>query len=194
MLGPLRSVPIPEVLYSEETGAPFARCLQCERDLHAGGVPYLIEKAFRAVPDYDARETVFEYALCLTCYESLSAALSEASRARIQAFVAERVDFGARAADLLSEEDAAPARWLDRCIVDGSPAGALGEYQLLAHCQGNRLVLSHLPCLIGGPAIEAMTALLSQKTRDELGGFQNDLLGPAPDVEELLTGPRPVLL
>ncbi len=195
MFGLFRSVPIPDVLYSEAADAPFERCLQCERALRtAGAPPYLIEKAFRVAPGYGARETLFEYALCLPCYEALSASLSEASRARMQQFVTERVDFAARAAVLSAEDDPDPTRWLDRCVVDGTPAEALGEYQLLAHCQGNRLVLSHLPCLIGGPAIERMTALLSKETRDELGGFQDDLLGPAPDVEELLSGPRPVLL
>ncbi len=194
MLGPICRIPIPPVFCSEETGAPFQRCLRCERDLQRGGVPYLIEKACRTFAGYDARETVFEYALCLPCYEAMSQAFSEASRRRIQAYMAEHVDVQRRAAERLRGPVSEVERWLDRCMVQGTPAAELSEYQMVAHCEGDRLVLSHLPALIGGPAVDALAELLSNRTLDALGGFRRDYLGPTPDLEELLTGPAPVLV
>ncbi len=205
MFSPARHVPIPPVFHSSETGAPFARCLRCERELRRSGAPYLIEKAYRAVPQYDAREVVFEYALCLDCYAALAERLSADSRRRIQAYVGERADLARRARERMAAARQASGEaphvaadlggWLDRCLIDGTPARELAEYQLVALGAGDRLVLSHLPALVGGPALDAMAALLSAETLDELGGFYHDHLGPAPDLAELLAGPpRPAVL
>lgn len=189
MIGSVRRVPIPSLFHSDETGSPFAHCLCCDADLLDGDVPYLIEKAYRAAPQYGAREVVFEYALCLDCYSQLSARLSTISRQHIQAYVDEHTNPIRRALDGLSDPNAGLERWLAHCMIDGTPRTELKEYQYVAHCEGDRLVLSHLPAVIGGPAIDAMVDLLSAATLDELDGFHRDFLGPSPDLEELLTGP-----
>ena len=185
-------VPIPPPFRDAETGAPFEECLACERPLRAEGVDYIVEKGIRTFEAYDVQETVFGYALCLPCHASLSASFSEASRQRCQAFLEENVDLRARTDALLDEVDddpADPAPWTEHCIVHGTSRADLQEYQLLAHCRGDALLLTHLPLMIGGPAVEALVERLSAETRDELGGFRDTYFGVPPELQQNPQGP-----
>jgi hypothetical protein len=181
-------VPIPERFHSDEKDAPFAHCLQCDRPLLKGDpTEYLVEKAYRRYDAYDVEETIFEYALCIECHREMAASFSDLSRKRCNAYFAERVDLDARIGALLSGEAVEVGRWMKQCVAHGTPAGDLEEYQVLAHCVGNEMVLSHLPLLIGGPAMEEVAECLSAETRDELGGFRDDHFGVPP---ELQTAPQ----
>lgn len=189
MLGRFKLVPIPEAFYSSETGAPFQTCIDCGQSLLGGETQYLIEKAVRRFRPFESRDVVFEYALCLDCYEQVHAALSEESCARIEAFFAEHVDVGERARMLLHhlegdvETDTWP--WLDHCVVTGKPVDELDEYQLVCHCMGASAVLTHVPCLISGAAIDHLAALLSSETLDELGRFRDRITDLPPELAPL---------
>lgn len=182
-------VPLPESLYSTETEEPFANCLVCERSLLDGSTDYLIEKGVRRVDAYDVEETVFDYALCADCHQSVGQSLSAHSKRRCQEYLAQHVDLTDRTASLLEAESIDPGRWTERCLVHDTPKEELEEYQVVAHCQGDSLLLTHLPLMIGGPAVDELTQRLSNETIDNLGGFRDEHFGPPPELEQDLQGP-----
>lgn len=184
-----RRVPIPPTLHAEDTEAPFENCLVCERPLRDGTTEYVIEKGYRSFAAYDVQEVVFGYALCMQCHLTLSRSFSDASKRRCQAYLSERVDLRARM-DLLLEEDLPEfSRWIQKCIVHDTPKENLQEYQILAHCHGDDVLLTHLPLLIGRPAIDALVQRLSNETLDELGGVRDEYFGLPPELENNLQGP-----
>jgi hypothetical protein len=185
-----KRVPIPPTFYADDTEAPFEECLVCERALRDGSTEYVIEKGYRSFEAYDVQETVFGYALCLRCHATLSQSFSTASKHRCQSYLSEQVDIRARTASLFEEETTAdPARWTQHCIVHDTPKEELEEYQILAHCHGDDLLLTHLPLLIGGPAIDELVQRLSNETIDELGGFRDEHFGLPPELKRNLQGP-----
>lgn len=176
-----RLVGIPPELCSSDTGAPFARCLVCDRPLD-GDTEYMVEKAFRRYPDYGLRDTVFEYAVCTECYAEISGRFSAESRARVDTYFAERVDQEERVKRLEAEAADNIAPWIGRCMVSGAPVDELEEYQVVAHCIGGFLVLGPAPFIIGGPVIDEIVELLSNETLDELGGFRDQYFGLPPEL------------
>ena len=184
-----KRVAIPSLFYDEGTGAPFEECLVCDRPLRDGSTEYVVEKGYRSFEAYDVQETVFGYALCMGCHASLSESFSAASKRRCQSYLRDRVDLQARTATLFGEEPVDPTRWIQRCIVHDTPKEELREYQILAHCQGDDLLLTHLPLLIGGPAIDQLVQRLSNETLDELGGFRDEYFGMPPELKQNLQGP-----
>lgn len=189
----------------------------CDRSLLDGTTEYLIEKAYRRFSEYDVQETVFEYAICLECHLEIAASFSETSRHRCNAYFDQHVDLPGRAARLLRDaedapdadeveeanrlqsgpfvrtgpdpEDVALDDWLDRCVIHDTPRDDLDEYQVLAHCVGNELLLTHLPLVIGGAAMDEIVQRLSNETIDELGGFRNEYFGLPPELQHDLSGP-----
>jgi len=182
-------VPIPPTFYAEDTEAPFNECLACERPLRTGSVDYIIEKGYRTFDAYDVEETVFGYALCAHCHAAIGESFSASSRQRCRSYLEEHVDLRARTAALHTPDTVDPARWTERCLVHDTPKSELQEYQILAHCRGDNLLLTHLPILIGGPAVEALVERLSNETLDELGGFRDEHFGLPPELQQHSQGP-----
>ncbi|WP_232797992.1 hypothetical protein [Salinibacter altiplanensis] len=176
-------------MYSIETGDPIATCLACDRSLLDGPTEYLIEKGHRRYADYDVQETIFGYALCMECHATMQQSFSAPSKHRCQAYLSEHVDLAGRTGRLLDADSYDPADWTRQCVVHGTPREELEEYQVIAHCQGDTLLLTHLPLLMGGPAIDALVQRLSSETLDDLGGFRDDHLGLPPDLKRDLQGP-----
>lgn len=191
---PLRLAPLPELFYDSETGEPFTHCLNCEQELLNDGPPYLIEKAVRSFDEYDVQEVVFEYAMCMSCYEEISKSFSETSRQRIEAYFAEHLDFQGRTQRIMEADEAEVEAWTAHCAVTDTPREALSEYQLVAHAHGEQLVLSHLPCLISGEAMDEVAELLSQQTRDSMGGFMDEFFGLPPELKRSPQDPVPLAL
>jgi hypothetical protein len=184
-----RRVPIPPSFFDEDTEAPFEECLVCEQSLRDGTTDYVIEKGFRSFADYDVEETVFGYALCMSCHATLSESFSDTSKQRCQAYLSEHIDLRSRTVLLLDEDAVDPAEWTRKCVVHDTPKEELEEYQILAHCHGDDLLLTHLPLLIGGPAIDALVQRLSNETLDELGGFRDEYFGLPPELQRNVQGP-----
>ncbi len=178
-------VPVPTPFYSSETERPFERCLLCDRRVLDTGEIYLVEKAIRQLPNLGARDTILEYAMCLSCYEALSETYSEASRRNVEAFFSQHMDMLERLQWLDAPGPLDLGRWLDRCAITGDPVQGLTEYQLMGACIGEELLVMHLPCLISSTAMEAVEVCLSQKTRDEIGGFIDDHFGIPPELKSL---------
>lgn len=74
---------IPRDLHSDYTGAPFDACIECGRALLASATVYAIQK------DYQDGECVLEFAICLSCMESMNGDWSEESRNNVESFLAE---------------------------------------------------------------------------------------------------------
>lgn len=180
-----RTIDLPAQLYAQDTGAPFDRCISCDRPLLEPSTSYIIERGVRHIQRYGARETIFEYAMCMACHGQLWQAFSEDSRRRIEAYFAEHAEGEERIFQLLATSPDDLEAWLGHCVVDGTPVADLDEYQLVAQGEGDQLVLSYLPCVVGGPAIEAMSELLSAKTRNDLRGFIDDHFGLPPELRAL---------
>lgn len=185
--------PIPPVFYSTDTEAPFEECLVCERALLDGTTDYVIEKGYRTFDAYDVRETVFGYALCMPCHDTISQSFSEASKHRCQSYLQQRINLRERSLAFLDQgsddPNLDPSRWIDHCIVHETPRDELGEYQLLAHCHKDDLLLTHLPLMIGGRAVGELVQRLSNETLDELGGFRDEYFGIPPELKHNLQGP-----
>jgi hypothetical protein len=182
-------IPIPESFYSIETGEPISQCLACDASLLDGSTEYLIEKGYRQYEAYDVQETVFEYALCMECHAEMRDSFSEASKRRCQAYLTEHMNLADRTQLLLGDESPDPSDWTRRCIVHDTPREDLEEYQVMAHCRGDEMLLTHLPLLMGGPAMDALVERLSDETIDDLGGFRDEHLGLPPELKRDLQGP-----
>ena len=182
-------IAIPESFHSTETEEPFSTCLACEASLLDGPTEYLIEKGYRRYEAYDVQENVFEYAVCMDCHTEMRQSFSDASKQRCQAYLAEHIDLADRTGRLLDAESSDPEDWTRRCVVHGTPRDELEEYQVMAHCRGDEMLLTHLPLLMGGPAMDDLAELLSDETIDELGGFRDEHLGLPPELKRDLQGP-----
>ena len=178
-------VPVPEIFHSEETRKPFDRCIDCGRFLLDDGTQYMIEKAFRSYKGFDARDTVFEYALCLECRERLAETLSSESKARIEAYFANHTDLVRRREDLIRGERLTVEAWLERCVVSGEPIREMEEFQILCQCDGPDMLFGYVPYAIGGAAIDEVVNLLSNATIDQLNGFSDEHLGIPPELEDI---------
>jgi len=182
-------IPIPESFYSVETEEPIAQCLACDTSLLDGSTEYLIEKGYRQFEAYDVQETVFEYALCMECHAEMRQSFLEVSKRRCQAYLSEHMELAHRTRMLLGDESPDPEDWMQRCIVHDTPREELEEYQVMAHCRGDQMLLTHLPLLMGGPAMDALAERLSDETIDDLGGFRDEHLGLPPELKRDLQGP-----
>lgn len=203
-------IPIPELFHSADTRAPLERCLICERPLLDTEEEYLIEKAMRQYPEYEVKEVIIEYALCLDCHAGMQNSISDASKHALETYFLENADLHQRivslmaddsppdlevdeaGADLPGDSDEEPPdleKWLDRCIIHGTPMDELEEFQLVGHCVGREMLLTHMPLVIGGPAMDEIIQVLSNETLDELGGFRDEYFGLPPEFSRDVPGP-----
>lgn len=175
---------IPEIFYSFATKAPFERCISCNQSLLDSETQYLVEKAIRYYREYNTQDVVFEYAICFDCAERMRKELSLASLARIQEYFDEKVDLHERREKLMDTSPTDVNNWLDRCLVTGESADSLDEYQVYGHFMGDRCVFSYMPYMIGGPAVDELTDLLSTKTLGEIGRFIDENFGLPPELKK----------
>lgn len=186
---------IPAVFYSSETGEPFTNCKVCDKYLLDDSTEYFIEKSYRKYKGYKAEDVVFEFAICAKCHEEMSNQLSKESRAAMQKYMTERVDFEERAVKTFLNSATNPDWWKENCAVTGEPITDLEEYQVVGNFMGANNRAGALPMVVGGKAMDEMAELLSNETLDFLDGFTQTYLGPPPEFEDLLKPRRrPVLI
>ncbi len=182
---------IPKQFRSYETGEKFDKCLMCGKELLKSDADYVIEKAIKRYPKLDSQDVVFEYAMCFDCVEKTQEELSEESFSRIMEYFGSNADIFSRM-NLLADENPKFENWISKCAIKGTPVKEMEEYVIDAHCKGDRLLLSALPYMIGGEAMDEIGELLSNKTTDFLDGFMGDNLGFPPEFKDILK-PRVVL-
>ncbi|MEM6642787.1 MAG: hypothetical protein AAF616_07385 [Bacteroidota bacterium] len=177
---------IPKDFYSFESGTPFDRCIECDKYLLDESTEYIIEKAVRNYDGYQARDVIFDYAICLDCAENLRKAVSKQS-------MSEMINYFQRNLSLAAQQKLRAGKSgdsLSRCMVKNIHVDDCQEYQLFAHCKGQNLSAVQAPYLISGAVIEELSQLLSDATIDEMNGFFNRHFSPDPTLFE----PTPKLL
>jgi hypothetical protein len=177
--------PIPPVFYTDATGEPFKNCVKCSKNVLEPGTRYMIEKALRYDRKNDITETLFEYAICSDCYEKVATNLSKDSMQRLTAYFAKSMDLSSRIQWLMDGKTDVN-EWLAKCAIKGKALQECDEYQVCCECEGNNLMLSHLPLMFSDTAIEEMQELLSPETKEELDRFRDEFLGIPPEWRELL--------
>lgn len=181
---------IPSVFYSFHEEAPFRKCIECERELD-GDCEYVIEKAVKNYPDFTASDVIFDYAICMECAVKINQELSKESMANIQAFFSNRLDINSRA-KLIAEAKGDINQLIGRCMISNEPKNSSTEYQIFAHCIGNKINMKNPPYMISGEVLAELAELLSEKTRGDLDGFFNKHFSPDPSLME--PTPRLVLI
>jgi hypothetical protein len=179
-------IKIPRLLHNSGTKLPFSNCMVCNKYLLGPGTPYMIEKSIRQVPEMKFKETLFEYAMCIDCSVMMNSALSVESRKRIDAYFLANTGLEQRQARLAKRKTVRFQNWISRCIVKKTPITAAREYQIVGLCDGENLVMSHMPFAISVEAMEEITELLSEKSLGEIDGFIGKYFTGPPEVSEIL--------
>lgn len=184
---------IPKVFYSDANGQPFDKCIDCHKNLLIGNQEYIIEKAFRKYVDYEADDTIFEYAICLDCAEKLFLSFSESSRKAIEGYFEKHVNIEAQLAKLADESDFVVDNHMSKCMIKGLAIEDLQEYQLVCYCRGDKISVIRPPYMISGEAADEVMQLLSNATIDILNGFTDEFLGLPPEFKDLFKD-KPMLV
>lgn len=179
---------IPKDFYSFETGAPFTKCIECDGDL-MNGEPYLIEKAFKHHVEYQVKDTIFDYALCMKCAEKLRNEMSKESLEAVTNYFASRMDIHMQ----LSRLGKTPEEAINSCMISGKSTEECTEYQIYAYCVYDRISNEMPPYMISGEIMDEILPLLSEKTKDDLNGFFKKHFAPDPSLMEPV-GPKFVLV
>jgi hypothetical protein len=182
---------IPKIFQKSEGGL-LESCIMCKSSLVNPPQDYLIEKAFRIIPEFNRKEVIFEYAMCFVCAEQMRNELSAESKQRIENYFKNNIDFQKRHALLQPDRSTFP-NWIKECMVSGESIKEAKEYSLYAHAFGKKLVYDIFPYAISGTAMEEVNELISEKTRDILDDFIRQHFSGPPEVAEILKK-RPVLV
>jgi len=186
---------IPEEFYSIDTEKPFTNCMVCDRNLQENGVQYIVEKAIKRYPKQNINNVLFEYAMCLDCAESIKGDLSEESMQNLQTYFENNMDAEKRSKLILNDnEEPEINEWISGCLIKGTPSNDLTEYVICGQFEGDKMLVSIFPYIIGNDAMEEMSELLSQKTLDELDDFMGKYFTGPPEIEEILKSPKFVLI
>lgn len=180
---------IPEDFYSFETKAPFDHCIECEKFLLDEETEYIIEKAVKNYQGYSAQDVVFDYAICMDCAENMRKEISTDSWTAMMQYFQENMDVEYRQQMQLNH----PGDVLKSCMIKKTPVDSCEEYQIYAHCKGNKLNSSNPPYMLSGEVIDELLPLLSDKTVDDMNRFMNKHFSPDPSLMEPVP-PRLILL
>lgn len=185
---------IPKLFYSTDTDQPFSNCISCNKFLLSPNNPYVIEKAIKQYPEFKTTDVIFEYAMCMDCYQSIHQSLSLESKTNIENYFSKNVNLSERRKSLLNNEALSVEDWVSECVIKGTPVSQLTEYQIACQCDGEYLLFTHLPFVIGNTALDEMAQLLSNKTIGEINGFKDKFFTPDPDLKKLFDEPKFVII
>ncbi len=171
---------IPKDFYSFETKAPFERCIECEKYLLDEETEYIIEKAVKNYEGYEARDIVFDYAICMNCAERMRKEISKESWEKMMQYFQENMNMQTQ----LELRENTPEDNLRKCMIKKTGIDDCREYQIYAHCKGGKLNMDNPPYMISGEVMEELLPLLSDKTIDEMNGFMNKHFSPDPSIME----------
>lgn len=179
---------VPVEFYSDSNKALFQTCTFCSKDLSLGDETYMIEKSFKINPNNGQKNTVFEYAICMSCNIKKMQAMSEESIRNIQNYMQENFVFEQM------EKQLGNHNRLEECVVTGEKIGDLEEYNIVGQFVGDKMIVGQFPLLFSPSIGEEIQELLSQKTKDEFDDFMNTINDVPPELKELFKTKRPVLV
>ena len=170
---------IPPLFHSFESGDMFRTCIECERDLDEK-CDYVIEKAIRTYPGFEAKDVIFDYALCMNCALKIRESFSLKSREAMDQYFMEHASRRVVIVNEKGEFDVDEC--VSSCMIKGTKASELTEYQIYAYCSGKELSSQLPPYMVSNDAIDDMLPLLSNETQDILNGFFNKHFSPDPSI------------
>lgn len=179
---------IPEIFHSFESKKPFSHCLQCSRLLD-DKTDYVIEKAMKRYPGYEATDTLFDYAMCMSCAFEMRNELSIDSRKTMDSFF--QPHFEKLQKQSIDTKVKSVAELLSSCLITNQKIEEIGEFQVYAFCRGNKINRSIPPYMISESAIELVLPLISAETTNFLNGFFDKHFSPDPSILEPI---RPKLI
>jgi len=180
---------IPKEFHSDSNNDVFKKCTFCSKDLTTGEDTYMIEKSFKVNPNNGKRNTVFEYAICVSCNLKKMQAMSEESVQNIQNYMAEHFIM-----EELEAQSDVNRKLLDKCVATGKPASELEEYNIVGQFVSDKMIVGQFPILLSPSIGEEIQELLSQKTKDEFDDFMDTINDVPPELKELFKTKRPVLV
>jgi hypothetical protein len=181
------SVPIPQQFLNSETLQPFEKCLMCSQSLKQ--IQYVVEKAIKNYPSLGTSEIIFEYAICLSCATKTHMELSEESRTRIQAYMADHLKNRQPNPEKAKDLDSS----LSRCMIKETDLSQSSEYSVYALCNGSEMIINELPYALSGEVQDEIMQLLSAKSLDIMDDFIGNHFSGPPEVMEILKR-RPVFI
>ena len=187
-------IDIPPQFYSDSEGKAFDHCQVCGKFLLEDGTSYVIEKAYKNYKGYDFNTTLFEYAICLNCHTEVQKSMSEESLQSLQRYYLEVMAEKGNQPIVINMNDFKLEDWLSKCFFTGDKVKEMEEYQTVAQFNGTKMIINMPPMIVGEAAMERMSELLSDKTIDEMNGFKKQFFGPDPELEELISGKKLILL
>lgn len=187
-------IEIPEKFYSDAEGKPFEYCQVCGKFLLAEGTTYVVEKAFKNYEGYDFSTTLFEYAICTDCHTEVQKSMSEESMRNLQQYYMRIIAEKGNKPIVISLDDFKLDDWISKCFFTDDSVSSMQEYQLVAQFSGSKMVMNMPPMVVGEGAMEQMAELLSNETIDEMNGFKKKFLGPDPELEEIISGKKLILI
>ena len=180
---------IPKEFYSFETNALFESCIECEKYLLDEDTEYIIEKAVKNYEGYSARDTLFDYAMCMDCAEQMRKGISKESRESMMRYFQDNMNAMTR----LEMQMQSPAENLKKCLIKRRGIDDWQDYQIYAHCKGGKLNMENPPYMISGEVMEELFPLLSNKTIDGMNEFLDKHFSPDLSLMEP-TPPRLILM
>ncbi len=187
-------IKIPKAFYATDTDKPFSNCISCDKYLLLPNNPYVIEKAIKQNLEYKTTDVIFEYAMCMDCYQNINGSLSTESKISIEKYFSGNVDLNERRKLLLKNEELSIKDWTSNCLIKGTHIKELTEYQIACQCDGEYLLFTNMPFVIGNLALDEMMQLLSNKTIGEIRGFYDKYFSPDPDIKKLFDEPKFILI
>ncbi len=188
------SIAIPQRFFSDVSDEPFENCNVCNKYLLENDVPYVVEKALRNYEGHDFSSTIYEFAICQDCHTKMQKSMSEESLQSLQKYYGEVMTKKGPQPIVLDMNNFDMDNWLSKCFFEGNEISDMKEYQIVAQFKGPQLIMNTPPIIIGETAMKQMAELLSEKTTDEMNGFRDQFLGPAPEIEELIYGKKLILI
>ncbi len=181
--------PIAPAFFNSETKAPFEQCADCGKSLLEDDCHYFVEKAVKNYVEYKTQEIIFEYAICEPCMSQAFNVLSEESKQSLMEYLYAQNP----PARVVNPEEDDASYLIENCMVKGTSIGQDVEYQIQGEFIGDRMVVGRMPVAVGFQAINEMSEVLSEKTKDDLEDFINKIRPVPPELEDLFPRRTPVL-
>jgi hypothetical protein len=180
---------IPSEFHCDSNNSVFEECTFCRKNLLTCSETYMIEKSFKINPNNGKKNTVFEYAICMSCNLKKMNAMSSESVSNIKLYMQE--NFSQESLELKTNSG---SNLFEKCAVTGKNVQELSEYNIIGQFFSKKMVLGHFPILLSPTIGEEIQELLSQETKDEFDDFMNTINDVPPELKELFKTKRPVIL
>lgn len=187
-------IEIPKVFYSDSTGHPFEHCIHCNGYILGENTHYVVEKVIKNYKELQTTDTIFEYAICVNCYQELRKSISAESMTNLGVYMQKNADLEQRRRSFIESGNLKVEDWISSCIFKKKLIRDCSEYQIMCECIGGQMLFTMMPYMVCDEAMDDMMNLLSEKTQGFFDDFRERFLGPSPEVSELLRPKRVLLL